>query len=87
MNEITHIRKPNFINWIKDMFRFFAICSVFVILDVLAMTTLIADDVNIRLFIVISQIGYIMFYMAKLIFRNDPIYWTYIEAKHSTIDN
>ena len=87
MSEITHIRKPNFINWIKDIFRFFAICSVFLILDALAMTTQIADDVNVRLFIAISQLGFISFYMAKLIFRNDPIYWTYIEVDHSTVDN
>ena len=87
MSEITHIRKQNFVNWIKDIFRFLMICSVLVILDALAMTTVIADDVNIRLFIAISQFGYTSFYMYKLIFRNDPIYWTYVEVKHSTSDN
>ena len=81
MNKITHIRKPNFINWIKDIFRFFTICSVLIILDALAMTTLIANDVNVRLFIAISQLGFITFYMAKLIFRIDPLYWIYIEVE------
>ena len=85
--EVTHIRKMNYINWIQDVFRLFMIGSILIVIDVLAMTTIISDDTTVRMFLSFSQTGYILFYMAKLITKNDTIYWTYIEVKQSTVDN
>ena len=81
--DVTHIRKINYINWIQDMFRLFMIGSVLIVIDALAMTTVISEDLNVRIFMAVSQIGYISFYMAKLMFKKDPTYWTYIEVKHT----
>ena len=81
MAEITHIRKFNYINWMKDLSKFGLILFIILVVNALAMTTYIQNDNYIKLLGGISAWFYCMFYISKLIIHTDQFYWTYIEVK------